>query len=178
MQIHFNMKSTVVLIILLTFVGCGNRFEEYVENQKGYIISFQLKYFYFIPTTSLNLESALSSFETNNLETGFQFSSYIPEYKSICAAMDTFYIEKTPDGYLDEMRYLKITPVMITYRHDDHRAKFIKKIDYHDYCTQIRGKKICLTYSNHPYEIINVTPLKVNKRNIIGTIDYRNREPQ
>jgi len=172
------MKTIFTLVLLFVLFSCDQRISDFEKDQKGYLISFQLKYFYFLPATELNLESALKSFKTTNLKSGFQFSSYIPDYEAICMSMDTFFIQNSTDDDLKENRYLKITPVMISYRFDNNRAKYIKSISDHDYCIQIREENICFNYSNRPYEIINVTPLKVNKRNIIGNVDFLNRESQ
>lgn len=164
------MKKLYVLILILSVLGCGNRNE---KKEKGFIVFDNPRLWYFVPVKSLDEDSCIADFSTENLNMAFKFQAFqsIPLIENL----DTVQIEEPQKG---ESSLLKIVPVAMEYKVDNitknenNRSKFKVKV---------KGTYVEFVYDIVPIEITKVTPLNCYNKQVSDVIECecqkRNDDP-
>jgi hypothetical protein len=157
------IQFIVLLFNLTLFCGCNN-----LIRKEGYILFNNSNYFQFVPAKQLNLESSLSSFNTNNLENGIMFSSESigTLYDTIFSYVDTFHLDNISRDLGQRFQYLKIVPVYIEYFNKNNNDI---NDNYSEWKYFVRGKSVKVKVLYGDYLIIKIRPFRCKALNIKGS---------
>jgi hypothetical protein len=161
------------IVLFIMFSSCK---DDNVISKKGYIVFDESDFFYFVPVKELNLENSINSFYTSNLERGFQFQSRTIYFDTVYSAVDTFHIDGRYKDYAEELRNLKIVPVLFTYKKVTKQNQDNSIFRFGFFSAKIRGKNISFVCeSTTPDIIISIRILKVKKKNFVGKLNEERR---
>jgi hypothetical protein len=156
-------------ILLIAVLSCKNG----TIKKEGYIVMGIPGYFFFVPVKKMDLKTNTSSFYSENLEKGFQFSTYNQFAGILLNSIDTVKVINIDKYVPFPYEFINIVPVKIEMRKipDEKQRKGFSQ--EHSFKTNIGGKIIELTFDFREYELLNVIPLKTERKGVLSLKDKK-----
>jgi hypothetical protein len=154
------MKKLLITLICLISLCCRDKGGETVISEEGFVVYQDLNIWQFVPAKSIDLESCMSSFKTENLNKGMQFTPHSEKHvQAVKSVSLDFNVENIDSGFAKKYYTINIAPVKVKYKVIYNRTKKITD-SQPEFLVKVNGNIVQFPYDFLNVEIEDLQPLR------------------